>query len=112
MERYSTLYGTKQAGPYERLGSSKRLGNFLTQKIGAADVKSVVELTEKLIAGITMLPGYENETLVNKPQAVVYAPLYLEKKPGMTKGMKGFCALAVSGLPTGRFSFEGFLTVN
>ena len=98
MERYSTLYGTKQAGPYERLGSSKRLGNFLTQKIGAADVKSVVELTEKLIAGITMLPGYENETLVNKPLAVVYAPLYLEKKPGMTKGMKGFCALAVSGL--------------
>ena len=98
MERYSTLYGTKQAGPYERLGSSKRLGNFLTQKIGAADIKGVVELTEKLIAGIDMLPGYENETLINKPLAVVYAPLYLEKKPGMTKGMKGFCALAVSGL--------------
>ena len=97
MERYSTLWGTEQSGPYRRLGTSKRLGNFLTQKIGAANIKDVVELTEKLVTGITMLPGYENETLINKPLAVVYAPLYLEKKPGMTKGMKGFCALGISG---------------
>lgn len=98
MERYSTLWGTEQSGPYRRLGTSKRLGNFLTQKIGAANIKDVVELTEKLVTGIAMLPGYENETLINKPLAVVYAPLYLEKKPGMTKGMKGFCALGISGL--------------
>ena len=98
MERYSTLWGTDPSGTYRRLGSSQRLGNFLTQKIGAANIKDVVELTEKLVTGITVLPGYENETLINKPLAVVYAPLYLEKMAGMTKGMKGFCAMAVSGL--------------
>ena len=98
MERYSTLWGTMQEGPYGRLGSSKSLNGFLTQKIGAANIKDVVELTEKLVTGITMLTGYEKEPLVNKPVAVVYAPLYLQKKAGMAKGMKGFCALAISGM--------------
>lgn len=98
MERYSTLNGTEQSGSYKRLGSSKHLANFLTQKVGASDAIAAMVTTETLIAGISMLPGYEKETLSNKPLAVVYAPLYLGKILKTTTDMKGFCALAVSGL--------------
>ena len=98
MERYSTLWGTDKAGVYGRQGTSKRLSTFLTQKIGGTNVKDVVDATEKIMAGFKVLPGYELESLDNKPLAVVYAPMYLKNKPGMPAGIKGFCALSVNGM--------------
>ncbi len=98
MERYSTLWGTDKAGVYGRQGASKGLSAFLTNKIGGSNVKDVVGLTEKILSGFKALPGYELETLDNKPLAVVYAPMYLKNKPGMPTTMKGFCALSVNGM--------------
>ena len=98
MERYSTLWGTDKAGVYGRQGTSKRLGNFLTQQIGGSNVKDVVDITEKILTGFKSLPGYELESLDNKPLAVVYSPMYLKNKHGMPSDMKGFCALSVNGM--------------
>lgn len=97
MAQYSTIWGTNKAGVYSRLGTSKMLKNFLTQKIGAADLGDVVNLTEAALAGFKVLPGYELETPDNKPVAVVYSTMYLDRKPGMPRDMKGFCAISVSG---------------
>lgn len=98
MDQYSTLWGTNQQGEYSRLGTSRLLKNFLIQKIGAADLGDVVNLTESALAGFKLLPGYEQETLDNKPVAVTYSTMYLDRKPGMPRDMKGFCALSVSGM--------------
>lgn len=97
MERYSTLHGTNQYGSYERLGTSQKMADFLTRKIGAANALDVLEAVEQTLKGFEMLPGFEEEPKYNRPMAVRYAPMYLYKKPNMPDTMKEFGALSVNG---------------
>lgn len=96
MDRYSIINGTTLAGPYDRMGISQGLPQFLS-RIGANSMNFILSKVESLLCGFEKLEGYEVQPTDDKPLAIRYAPMHLYRLPELPNNMEPFCALAVSG---------------
>ena len=104
MERYSELYGTakgvgaasQSTGTYSRLKASKGLAGFL-KSLGSENNTLTLERVKSLLKGFKPLEDYDGQLLYDKPVAVCYAPLYLNRFRDMPDQIKPFQVISISG---------------
>lgn len=104
MERYSELYGTakgvgaasQSTGTYARLKASKGLAGFL-KSLGSENNTLTLERVKSLLKGFKPLEDYDSQLLYDKPVAVCYAPLYLNRFRDMPDQIKPFQVISISG---------------